>query len=778
MKRNENTNRNKGKKAFSIITLIMTVLAHAGIIALVIVSYQYFGLELGTALGLVGLVLCLLIIVDILFLVGYRFKDHKIKIVNFILALLLFISSAFGFYYVSKINSNMNNIIDNSGTDQYETIGGVFTYYKNNSTDNYHDLEDLKSVSNLKVGVLYDDGIGTGTLASSIMEENDIKANISTYNSTDELLSALVGEDNGVDIAVFPASYRQRLSSDENVDYSQFLDNMIDFYSFEEKVKTGENEKANIDLSSEPFNILLIGFAPENEAMTYGLADSIIVATINPQTFTVSMTSIARDSFVPITCNGGNRDKINAARGTSRQCLMDTVGQLLDMEINYYMEVNFLGVVQIVDAIGGIRVNNPVTFIGQTASGIRGTYTVGVPAGENVLLNGEQALAFARERHAMPNGDFDRQQHQQEVIAKIAEGLIELRDVNKALDVMKAAGDNMSTNLSLSQLTGIFNYLVNSKNYTGLPTFKTIDIRNVRITGYASWTYNYPMRLPLWIYKLYKGSIQEAKDNIADVLNKYNYSEIEQLGYMKFFAQYPYYRGSYYSAHFDEPEEHESMPAYYPYLTKYTFQEALAWANKNGVRLIVTVINPGDKGYDASLDGMVVDQSPRHGALVSEYPVGYVTVMGDPDYVPEYIVEGCNDAASCKAFAEEYGIEFVYADVYTSDPNKDGMFYGTNFENGDTIKKDQKLIIYIYKYVECGANSSLNSETGACVCNSGYQYDSETGGCSLIPEPTCGANAHNEGGSCVCDGGYEGDPYSGCTLIDQGGGESGSGDGN
>ena len=748
MKNRVRKNSVSGKRVFSIITLVMTVLVHLGIVALILVSYKYFNLELKAFLGLIGLILCLLVIIDILFMVGFKFKDHKIKIVNFVLAFLLFTASAFGLYYVSKINSNMDNIIDNSGTDQYETIGGVFTYYKKDATSKtYDELDDLKKISNLKVGVLYDDGVGTGSLATSILESNGIDCKINTFNNTDELLSALVGEEE-VEIAVFPTSYRQRLSSDDNVDYSQFLDNMIDFYTFEEKVKTGENEKANVDLSSEPFNVLLIGFAPEDEAMTYGLADSIIVATINPQTFTVVMTSIARDSFVPITCNGGNRDKINAARGTSRQCLMDTVGQLLDMEINYYMEVNFLGVVQIVDAIGGIRVNNPVTFIGQTASGIRGTYTVGVPAGQNVLLNGEQALAFARERHAMPNGDFDRQQHQQEVIVKIAEGLLNLKDVNKALEVMQAAGDNMSTNMSLSQLTGIFNYLVSSKNYMGLSTFKTISIRHMRVTGYPSWTYNYPMRLPLWIYKLYRGSIQEAKDKIADVLNNYNYNSIEQLGYMKFFAQYPYYRGQEYSDYFNEKEEHEQLPPYYPYLTKYTFQEALAWANANGVRLVVTTINPGDPGYIASQDGWVVDQSPRHGALVSEYPVCYITVMGDPNYVPEFTVEGCNDAQSCKAFADNNEIEVVYGEVYTSDPNLDGTFYGTNFKNGDTIKKDQKLIIYIYKYVACGENASLDPNTGACLCNEGYEGDAYAG-CTLIPsggEDPGGGGEGGEGG--------------------------------
>ena len=632
-------------------------------------------------------------------------------------------------------------------------------------------------------------------------------------------------------MAVFPASYRQRLSTDENVDYSKYLDNMVDFYSFEEKVKTGENQAANLDLSSEPFNILLIGFAPEDEAMTYGLADSIIVASVNPQTFTVSLTSVARDSFVPITCYGGTRDKINAARGTSRQCLMDTVGDLLDLEINYYMEVNFLGVVQIVDAIGGIVVDNPVTFIGQTASGNRGSYTVWVPAGESVPLNGEQALAFARERHAMPNGDFDRQQHQQEVIAQIVKGLLEMKDVNKALDVMKAAGDNISTNLSLNQLTGVFNYLVNTKNYMGVSAFNMIDIQNMRVTGYASWTYSYSMRLPLWIYKLYEGSIQEAKDRIDDVLNNYDIDKLEQPNLMTFFAAFPYARGQLYGEYFNEAEVHEEMPAFYPYLTKYTYEQAMAWAAANGVRLNVTFIEPNSPSYIASEDGWVVDQSPRQGALVSEYPVGSITVMGngDPNYVPEYTVSNCNDESSCTAFANNNGITVSIQYVY-DDSKQEGSFAGTNFVNGDTITKNDTLIIYIYKHREkvsvpvasgdvnsyvaalqnAGFKVSLAKVTkGATAENNGSVIDvtnsngnSVSGGTAYKgdtltvsyysyeePEtPTCGANSTYDSGSgkCVCNSGYEDDGNGGCKVkedpgTDPGtggeGGESGGGEG-
>lgn len=681
------------------------VLAHIAIIAFVILSNKYYKFEVKTFLGIVGVLICILVINDIIFFVSIKYKEMTYKIVSLVLSVLILIIGAGGSYYVSKLNKTVNSVIENDTVEQYETITGVFTYYtKSESGKTFDSLDDLKSVSNLKVGVITDDGYGTGTIAQSILEENGIDARVTVYSTAEDLLSGLVGseEDENVDVAVFPTSYRSRWLSDSEVSdaYSSYLENMVDFYSFEEKVKVGDNETANQDLTVEPFNILLIGFAPEDEAMTIGLADTIIVATINPQTFTVSMTSVARDTYTELACARGTRQKINAARGYSKQCLMDTVGELLDLDINYYMEVNFLGVVEIVDAIGGIVVDNPVAFVGQTASGIRGEITVYVPAGENVPLDGEGALAFARERHAYADGDFQRQKNQQMVISRIAEKLLAMSDVNQAIKVMEAAGSNMSTNLSLTQLTDIFNYLVKHKNTTGVTTYDMIDIRSLRLTGYSSWYYSYSMRLPQWIYRLYEGSITETKENIADVLGNYTESEINQVSYLKFFASAPYSRGQLYSAYFDEAEIHEEMPAYYPNLTNMTYAEALAWASSNGVTLNVTFIDSSSSEYNASLDGQVVSQSPRQGALVSEYPTGSITVMGSGEgSEPEYDIS-CADETACKAFATQYSLSTSTASVSTSDSSKNGTFAYAQSSSGSSskIKKSETLVLYYYTY--------------------------------------------------------------------------------
>ena len=684
--------------ALSIGSLVTTILAHIAVILFVVLSRGYFNLELKVIICALVVIVCVLVIIDILLVYGVNFRDIASRIIIIVLSILMIVIGFGGSYYVSKVNKAVDNAIENTGTDQYETISGSFVYYSENGTVKYKDLDSLKSASNLKVGVVFDDGIGVATAAQKLMEDEGINATVTTYSSSEELLGNLIGNGtDDIDVAVFPSSYRQRWLADEEVDYAQYLDHVYDFHKFEDKVKTGENKNANKDLYTEPFNILLIGFAPEDEAMTVGLADSIIVATVNPQTFTVSLTSIARDTYTKLACApNSERQKINAARAYSRQCLMDTVGELLDIDIDYYMEVNFLGVVEIVDALGGIVVNNPVEFVGQTASGIRGEFTVLVPAGENVPCDGEMALAFARERHAMPNGDFDRQKHQQEVIARIAEKLLGMNDVNKALKVMEAAGKNFTTNLSLNQLTGIFSYIINHKNTIGIPTFNMIEMQNMRVTGYDSWYYSYIMRLPQWIYRLYNGSIQECKDRINDVMNNYVLTDVKQPSYMSFLIEYPYERPQYYSEYFNEEQVHEKMPDCYPLFVGKDLATAMSLAQAVGITLNIKYIEPDSPDYKESLDGQIIDQYPRQGALVEEYPTGSITVMGngDPNYVPEYTVENCNDEASCIAFAKSKGINYSVTSKYdANNAYKEGEIT-TNYKNGDKIKKDATLEIY------------------------------------------------------------------------------------
>ena len=126
------------------------------------------------------------------------------------------------------------------------------------------------------------------------------------------------------------------------------------------------------------------------------LAEEYGVPIINKRVSVTPISLIAEscqtDSYVPIACYSGNSsDKINHARTRSRQCTIDTVEDLMDINIDFYFESNFAGLVDMVDAVGGIIIDNPYKFVGQESDN-RGKYTIWVPAGVN-RRNGEPALA-------------------------------------------------------------------------------------------------------------------------------------------------------------------------------------------------------------------------------------------------------------------------------------------------------------------------------------------------------------------------------------------------
>ena len=652
--------------------LAVLVIAHITILLILWWSWRYRAIY-PTLYGCVSAILLLLmLIIDIIFFVGFNHNDLALKIISSVLALFLMVGGAGGSYYLAKTNSIVNNVFDDGTSDKYETFSGVFVCYNRYNT--FHSVEEL---AGQRVGMLKETSNGITYLAQKILADAKIDYATVDYNTNTELMTALI--DGDVDAIVINSGYRKiygpsedtaaaPVEEEEEVEdtedgeegfvidegesspFAIYMKDLIDFNPFEEELKI-ENNKTIKNVMTDPFNVLLIGYSRTDIGSPVGLADSIIVATINPQTYTVSMTSIARDSFVPIPCYGGEYDKINSGRSTSRACFIETVENFLDMEMDYYMELDYLGLVQIVNTIGGIYIDNPVEF---TLDGIY------VPAGDHVFADGQMALQFCRERHHMPNGDFDRQKHQKEVIIAIAKKLVSSGDLTLALNAMDEASDWMSTDMPLSQLTTVFNMLLNTRNYTGLDTFDLIEFDNTRITGYGGiMYYSYSMRLPLWVYLVYQGSYDDSLEHINNVMGRYN--SMSQSRNLIFSMDNEYIRPDLISSDYDNNFlfTPDPMPAYWQTLVGLTESQAKSWAAANGVSLSVKYILKGDANYDADYAGLVYEQSARYGSLVSEYPSGTIYVMGpnvidESKMVPDFIG---HSAKKAKEWGEKYNVK-------------------------------------------------------------------------------------------------------------------------
>lgn len=241
--------------------------------------------------------------------------------------------------------------------------------------------------------------------------------------------------------------------------YSDATNTIQGVYQSIDRTSTKRTTAANID-AQEPFSILLMGidngdFGREADV---GRSDTTMVVTINPEEKKSTMISLDRDIYTELVGNG-TWDKLNHAYayGGSKMAI-DTVEELLDIPIDHYVSINMKGLKDLIDAVGGIEVNNALEF---TLDGVT------VPAGDNVKLDGEKGVAYARMRKEDPEGDIGRQKRQREVVQKILDKIISINGVTKYKEILNAVSDNVKTDLTWDDMIDI------QAKY--MPSFKTID---------------------------------------------------------------------------------------------------------------------------------------------------------------------------------------------------------------------------------------------------------------------------------------------------------------
>lgn len=211
----------------------------------------------------------------------------------------------------------------------------------------------------------------------------------------------------------------------------------------------------------EPFSMLMLG-VDEREG-DKGRSDTMIVLTVNPKLKSVKMLSIPRDTRTEIVGHG-TQDKINHAFAFGgAEMAMDTVENFLDIPIDYYMKINMEGFKDIVDAVGGVTVQNDLNF---TEEGT--TFNKGM-----IELNGKEALSYARMRYEDPNGDFGRQSRQRAIIEAVIKEGASVSTLTSYDDVFDALSKNIQTNLTFDDMMDI------QKNYRDASN----DISQSSITG-------------------------------------------------------------------------------------------------------------------------------------------------------------------------------------------------------------------------------------------------------------------------------------------------------
>lgn len=487
-KENKKITKDKTKGSKKIVSRIINILS---IIVLAVFLYYIYKSNLFpikyfriTAIALVSLE-----IIYTLLCINKKRSGVILKVFN-VFAILFIIAECAGFYYVYRtINFLDTNLGKNFEWDEYYVIanissdikkiseadGGEIYYYVD--TEHYSELKaNLKKKTSAKI-------VKTDTLDESLMKlsypENLVILNAGTYESI--------------------------TTNDET--YASYL-KIVDKIKF--RIKKEKAKTPDIDITNTPFTIFISGIDTRGSTLIKrSLSDVNMVMVVNPNTRTILLVSIPRDSFVQLHGTTGKKDKLTHAGSLGGVELSKaTVEDLLDIKTDYYVRVNFQAVMNLVDAVGGVTVYENVADSKFSCWTDRRCW---IYPGEN-NLNGQCALAFARERYAYWDGDMQRNRNQQQVLKAVIDKMTSSTTliVNYS-SILKAMDGTFETSMSTEEITSLVKFQLNdmrgwtfeSQNITG-PTGREATYSG----GSTELSVVYPSQK----------TINEAKDAIAKVL--------------------------------------------------------------------------------------------------------------------------------------------------------------------------------------------------------------------------------------------------------------------
>ena len=438
--------QNKFSKVLSILLSILLVLSSFYLL------YELIKINvLPTKLiFLMTIVFVLLDAIFILLLCHYS-KGVVSKIACIVLSLLLTLGSCFGGYYISKTGSLLTSITN------------VTKHAKNTVSVVVKQSSDIKNKSQLN-------GVSVGTLrnigtqgSKKVLKELSNDGIVLKQKEYDSLTALLEDFYNGeVEAIIINESSRSQILDVES--YADFDTNTRVVYQTSYKVENTDKAKSVTDITSKPFNVLISGSDTRGGFDENGRSDVIMVATVNPKTSTILLTSVPRDFYVTTACDAGDgcmqgaSDKITHTGIHGTNTTKRTVEQLLGIEINYTFKVGFDTVTELVDALGGVDVTVAPGYAVNNFNALSG---FSVHEGVN-HLNGEQALAFARERYAYSEGDRQRTKNQQLVLMGIVDKVTSPAIVKNYASIMDAMANTFSTTMSSDEISDLIKYQINN----------------------------------------------------------------------------------------------------------------------------------------------------------------------------------------------------------------------------------------------------------------------------------------------------------------------------
>lgn len=596
----------KSRKLLSFIIKIFSIIALG---ASIFAIYEIF--LLSSIENLIRyIVIGILVLIDIVILFKFRGKKKPkgtyLAFLFFFSLICICVGLVISYFYGQIDNLNKNKI----------TYTSDLIVMSNNKIDKVRDIE------NIKIGILSDKKSPEGyIIPKEIIKDNNLEDEneIVEYEDYTSMLVDMYSNEIG---AIFvPDSYVSMFSGITG--YENIATDVKVITSKDKLMKKAATSKIETASSgkdvTEPFTILLMGIDSTDDVLSKNAianGDTLILITFNPKTLNATMLSIPRDSYVPIACwSGRPENKITHAAAYGNDCMINTIENYLDVNIDYYAKINFKGLVKLVNAVGGVEVDVPKELCTDDSS--RGG-VVCIKEGHQTLM-GEEALVFARNRKQLANGTFGREAHQQEIIKALIDKIKNIKDVTKFIEILNTVSDNLDTNLTTKQILSFYNVAKDIiKKSLSSDEAELINIQQLFLDGDGQMIYDERARMVLWDYVPNKSSRTDIINAMKINLEQKGHEDITEFDFS-----------------INKPYEKKTIGAGYNYGFKYTLlpdftgdteAQATATANKLGIKVkfeglggtVVEQSYPASKRVDLIKDTLVLKLSGRKKEVKNE----------------------------------------------------------------------------------------------------------------------------------------------------------------
>ena len=435
----------------------------------------------------------LIIIIDLVVISLLLSKGHIKNIIGGFLALILIVIMTLGINY----GLNTMNFLKSFGFSNYKTESYSILVLKSSKAKSINDL------NNKTIGYLPNNN---NEGLSKVVDKIKKKINYTEKINEDvgNLITSLIKEK--VDAIILDDARLDILKEENNEEYN--LLKKIDNLSIDVK---SEKIGKEVDVTNSSFNIYVSGIDTYGSINKVSRSDVNILITVNPITKKILLTNIPRDYYVKLHKNG-KYDKLTHAGIYGIDESINTLEDLFDTKINYYVKVNFTSLVDIVDALDGITVTSPYSFVSQDGY----SYV----KGDNII-DGKKALSFARERKSFKEGDRTRGENQQRVLTALINKAMSPKIITNYTNLLTSLKGKFVTNISDEDITKLIKMqLKNNSSWT----IKSISVNGTDAMDYV-YSYN---KTKLYVMKPDYETVNNAKEQIKKVQDKKNQSIYEK----------------------------------------------------------------------------------------------------------------------------------------------------------------------------------------------------------------------------------------------------------